>query len=305
VAELERAEKEQFLTQAKEQSGPRSVTDIRTAPAFEKAIYGQEYNNFWMARPTKPRKVWRRTSLVVDPPDGRIPPLTPEALKRLEAREQARRGRGEADSWEDRNTSERCITTAHAALDTVKQILQTPGYVVIYLDALNVHEARIVPLDGRPHVDQKVRGWMGDPRGHWEGNSLVVDTTNFYGKQDGGPVMPSRGPFAFLRYLGSGETMHFVERFTRVDDDTIEYRYTVEDPKLYLRPYTVLRPLTRDKNYLITESACHEGNYGMKNLLSAARAKEKEALYVAEEEARERQPLLEEMKRRTAEALKK
>jgi hypothetical protein len=303
VASSERGEAAEFAAREDEQSGPRSVEDIANAPGFEKKIYGQEYNNFWMARPDTIRKAWRRTSLVIEPPDGQIPPLTPQALQRLEAREQARRGRGEADSWEDRNTGERCITPASSLLTTVKQIVQAPDYVLIKLDALNVTVARMVPLDGRPHVHPSVRSWLGDPRGHWEGNTLVVDTTNFEGRQDGGPIMPSRRPY--LRYLGSGDTMHLVERFTRVSDQQIEYRYTIEDPMVYLTPYTVLRPLTRDDRYLMTESACHEGNYGMRNLLSAGRANEKEALFVAEEEARERRAQLDVMKKRTAAALKK
>lgn len=303
IAALERAERDQFVTAIEEQKGPRSVAEVRNAPAFEKGIVGEEYNNFWMARPDRPRKVWNRPSLVIDPPDGRIPPLTPEAVKRIEAREAARRGRGEADSWEDRNLSERCINPATSILNGAKQILQAPGYVAITLDALNVTSSRLIPLDGRPHVGKVIRSWFGDPRGHWEGNTLIVETTNFYPKQDGGPILPSRRPF--VQYLGSGETLRIVERFTRVSGDTIEYQYTVDDPSVYLKPYTVLRPLTRDDKYLATESACHEGNYGMKNLLTAGRANEAGALHAANEEARDRQPIVQEMKRRTAEALKK
>jgi hypothetical protein len=308
IAEVEHAEAAQFGSRLDEQSGPRSVNDIERAPAFEKKIYGQEYNNFWMARPDAPRKAWGRTSLVIDPPDGQIPPLTPEAVQRLEIREQARRGRGEADSWEDRNLGERCINAAPSLLNAgasplVRQIVQTPEHVLITLDALNVTVARMIPLRGSSHIPPSVRLWLGDPKGHWEGDTLVVETTNFYGKQDGGPIMPSRGPFGY--YLGSGETLRIIERFTRVSDEMIEYRYTVEDPSLYLRPYTVLRPLTRDDTFLMTESACHEGNYGMRNLLSAARTNETEALSVAAEEAGGRRPQLAAMKKRTADALKK
>jgi hypothetical protein len=242
--------------------------------------------------------------LVIDPPDGRIPPFTAEAIRRIEQREAARAARGEADTWEDRNVSERCLQTAFNRLGGgERQIRQTPGYVVIGVTALNLNEPIIVPLDGRPRPGDAVRTWLGTSRGRWEGTTLVVETTNINGKQDGGPIMASRTPYT--RFLGSGDTLRITERFTRVGADTIDYSYTVDDPKTYVRPYTVLRPLLKaDDDLLMTENACHEGNYGIVGQLSAARVDEQYALTAAHAEAAARQPQLQEMKRRTEEWMK-
>jgi hypothetical protein len=232
----------------------------------------------------------RGVSLVVDPPDGRIP-MTDAAVKRLVAREEARRGRGEADSWLDRNSWERCISrtlpTAMIpnAYNANYQILQTPDYVVILVEM--IHDARVIPLDGRPHAAQNIRMWMGDSRGRWEGNTLVVETTNFNDKLDGGPLQPSH--VIQTGYRGTGETLRLVERFTRVDATTIDYRFTVEDPKTFTRPYTVSIPMTKnDEQMGIHEYACHEGNYAMVNLLKAGRANEKGAIEAAERVRRQR-----------------
>jgi hypothetical protein len=284
-------------------------------PEHEKGIRGEEYNRFWID--TAPKKVapWWRTSLVIDPPDGRIPPLTPDAIARIEAREAARRSRGEADGWEDRNLSERCLLTAFvrfeasgAAALSVKQILQAPGYVAIIMSTLNSNDPLIVPLDGRPRPSERVRRWFGIPRGRWEGNTLVVETTHINGQQDGGAVMPSRLPYQMPGaggaggFLGPGDTLRIVERFTRVGPDTIEYGYTIEDPKTYVRPYTVLRPLTREPDdLLMPENGCHEGNYGIVGQLTAGRADEAYALKAAQAEATARQPRLLELKRRSDE----
>jgi hypothetical protein len=137
------------------------------------------------------------------------------------------------------------------------QILQTPGYVVIFIEM--IHDVRIIPLDGRPHLPGHIRQWMGDPRGHWEGNTLVVDTTNFSGKN----------PFR-----GSDGNLHLIERFTRIDPDTILYRFTVDDPTAFTKPWTGEAPMTKTPGPLY-EYACHEGNYAMTNILSGARAEEK------------------------------
>jgi hypothetical protein len=207
----------------------------------------------------------RRTSLLVDPPDGRVPALTPEAQKRAAARAEARRGRGPADSWEDRSLFERCITRGlpagmlPAGYNNNVQIFQSPGYAVILLEM--IHDARIVPLDGRPHLQQNIRQWLGDSRGRWEGDTLVVETTNFSDKTN---------------FRGSGANLHLVERFTRVDGGTIDYQFTASDPTTWARPWTVAFPLTKSDGP-IYEYACHEGNYGLAGILRGARSEERAA----------------------------
>ena len=207
-----------------------------------------------------------RTSLIVDPPDGRLPPLTPEAEKRRAARAAYLRAHP-ADSWEDRPLQERCITyhgvpPLPTGYNNTYQIFQTPGYVAI-LDE-NIHDVRGIPLDGRPHVGQNIRQWSGNSRGHWEGNTLVVETTNY------SPKMTHRFPVA-------GEALRAVERFTRVAADKIDYRFTIHDPTTYTRPWTVALPMTNLPDYVIFEYDCHEGNYGLAHALKGARAEEKAA----------------------------
>ena len=233
------------------------------------ADLGRAYNDAWYDSGTVVKK--RRTSLVIDPPDGRIPPFTPEAQKREDARAEERRKKGPepADSWEDRSLSERCITRGAPKLpggyNNNFQIVQTPDYVAILQEM--IHDIRIIPLDGRPHIDKNIPQWLGDSRGQWEGKTLVVDTRNF----------DERIVFnTFNCCRGAGVNLHVVERFTRVDANTIDYQYTVDDPTTYTRPFTVSIPMTKTEAP-IYEYACHEGNYGMKNLLSAARAQEKAA----------------------------
>jgi len=231
------------------------------------------YNDSWYDRGTKIVPT-RRTSLIIDPPDGRIPPLTPEAQKKDALRAEARSKRGPADSWEDRNLGERCLTRGVPKLPSGYNnnflIVQTPGYVAILQEM--IHEVRVIPLDGRPHIAKNIRQWLGDSRGHWEGNTLVVDTTNF------------RDEVRFTPYNccgGAGENLHLIERFTRVDANTIDYQYTVDDPARFTRSWTVAVPLTKAPGP-IYEYACHEGNYGMAGILAGARAEEKAA---AEKEA--------------------
>ena len=215
----------------------------------------------------------RRTSLIVDPADGRIPPQTPEGQQRIAARRAAARSHGPADSYEDRSLFERCLTRGvpegmlPGPYNNNMQLTQTPGYVLIFTEM--IHDARIIPLDGRPHVSPDIRRWMGDSRGHWEGNTLVVDTTNFTDKTS---------------FRGSGANLHLVERFTRIDADTLEYRFTVDDPTTWTRPWTVAFPMVKTDGP-IYEYACHEGNYGLVGILSGARAEER----LAEEVARKRQ----------------
>ena len=246
---------------------------------------GAEYNRYWND-PGRARRVWTRTSLVVDPPDGQLPPFTAALLEERARREAERARRGESDSWEDRSLWERCITKgavhysmgwAGAQQGEYKLILQTRDYVVILIELLN--ERRIIPLDGRPHLPPAIRHYMGDSRGRWEGDTLVVETTNM--RDTRGAVLPAHGGLRFLTdaYPGPETRFRLRERFTRIDAETREYAYTVDDPATFVRPYTVILPLTKDtRQTQVYESACHEGNYGMPNLLSAGRADEQAAL---------------------------
>jgi len=219
------------------------------------------YNDFWWDFGKKIVGT-KRTSLVVDPPDGRIPALTPEAEQRAAARREARERT--AVGPEDRGVGERCILgfnsgppMAPSAYNNNVQIFQTRDHVVILNEM--VHNARVIPLDGRPHIRQDIRQWVGDARGRWEGATLVVDTTNFLGE---------------TAFNNSSGNLHLVERFTRVGPDTLIYEFTVDDPTTWTRPWTAEIPMTKSED-LMYEYACHEGNYGMLNLLSAARAVEK------------------------------
>jgi len=197
---------------------------------------------------------------VIDPPDGRIPPLTPEAQKRLEVRRQA--AAQPAAGPEDRGIAERCIMGFNAGPPVVPggynqnlQIFQTPGYVVIVNEM--VHNARIVPLTDRPLPN--VRQWSGISRGRWEGRTLVIETKNFHHE---------------TAFRGSSPNLHLVERFTRADADTLVYEFTVQDPTTWTRPWTAQIPM-RKSDQPMYEYACHEGNYGMFGILEAARAVEK------------------------------
>ncbi len=229
------------------------------------------YNNAWWDRGTHVVKS-RRTSLIIDPPDGRIPPLTPEAKAKFDANH-AEFARHPADGPEDRPLTERCILFGGTGPPMLPepynnnyQIVQSPGYVTI-LSEMN-HEARIVPLDNRPHVDASVREWIGDSRGHWDGNTLVVETTNLKSS--------ARSRFGVAFDGMSDQNMRVTERFTRVDAETILYQATVSDPTVYTKPWTVEISMSRRSEPLY-EYACHEGNYGMFGILSGERAKEKAA----------------------------
>ncbi|HTG90044.1 MAG TPA: hypothetical protein VL914_07605 [Vicinamibacterales bacterium] len=221
------------------------------------ADLARAYNDFWWDRGTKVVST-RQTSLVVDPPDGRVPALTAEGQKR--ATERAARG---YDSWEDRSLWERCITRGLPMIpgpyNNNYQILQTPGYVVILHEM--IHDARIIPLDTQPHIGKNIRQWFGDSRGKWEGDTLVVDTTNFADKAS---------------YRGSTDGLHLIERFTRINAETVRYEFTIDDPTTFTKRWTTSIPMQHTDEQ-IYEYACHEGNYGMVNLLSGARAQEKAA----------------------------
>jgi hypothetical protein len=214
------------------------------------------YNQFWIAD----RDFDNRTSLITDPTDGKLPPLTPEAQKRRPSLQLDRTARG-ADGPEDRSLSERCITFGapriQAAYNSYFQIFQTRDYVTILMET--IHDARIIPLDGRPHIGQTIRQWLGDSVGHWEGDTLVVDTTNYSPKSD---------------FRGSHENLHVVERFTRVSPNRIDYAITVNDPTTWTKPWTAMIPLKLSHEE-IYEYACHEANEGMVGILAGARAEEK------------------------------
>ena len=262
-------------------------------------IAGAEYNAFWSADPTAPR-VSLRTSQIVEPADGQMPALTREALATWEAREEARRDRSQADDWEDRGLSERCITRnglpgemLGSSQQPLKEIVQTPGYVSIVMPYGYV---RIIPVgenEPRP-LGSSIRQWNGDSRGRWEGDTLVVETANF--KNTVNNVVPAHGgPFGgsghVHYYPGTGETFRLTERFTRIDDDTLEYRYTVDDPNVFVRPWSAVNYFTLDSWTLegnqdrLFEYACHEHNYGMINAIRAARADRQWALDEAAREA--------------------
>jgi hypothetical protein len=206
---------------------------------------------------------------VTDPPDGRVP-LKPEA-------EAARdRNLTNEDSYELMSPWDRCITRGPgrmfpAGYNNAYQILQTPGYVTIVHEM--IHEARIIPVDGRPHLDAGIRSWTGDSRGRWDGNTLVVETTNFNDKG----WIATNAASARIRGVPHSAALHLVERFTRTDADTIAYEVTIEDPNVYTRPWTVAIPLNRDPSYQMFEYACHEGNKAVEHVLSAARSAEKRA----------------------------
>jgi hypothetical protein len=205
-----------------------------------------------------------RTSLVIDPPDGRIPALTDEARRRAPPPQAGSPDR-RTDSYESRTLAERCITWGNdgppimpVGYNANLDILQGPGYVVVRTEM--IHSARIIPIDAaRPHIGQNIRKWNGDSRGHWEGNTLVVETTNFNDR---------------VRFRNATTSLRVVERFTRVDADTITYTFTVDDPATWTKPWTAEVPMMKTKGP-IYEYACHEGNYGLANILRAARVEEK------------------------------
>jgi len=212
-----------------------------------------------------------RTSLIVDPPDGRVPPYSEEGKRRLAAREaEAKKLGGRWDSAEANQLDDRCIIMAgpgppmmDTAYNANYQIVQTAGYVMILTEM--IHDVRIVPLDGRPAPDARVRQWMGVSRGRWDGDTLVVETTNFNGKN----------PFQ-----GSDENLKVIERFRRVADDSIEYRFTIDDPTMWARTWTAESAMKKTVGPIF-EHACHEGNFGLYNTLVGARLEEQRAAEAA------------------------
>ena len=250
----------------------RQNRDNRSAQARQD-IEGA-YNNFWWDWGSDVIGT-RRTSLIVDPPDGRIPPLTPEAQKRASgprprpATERVALG-AVVDNPEDLGLSERCIVGFSSgppilanAYNNNLQIVQTSGHVVIHTEM--IHEARIVPVDGRRRLPAHIWQWLGDSRGRWEGETFVIETSNFTDKSSFSGNLVGRN--------GSTATMSLVERFTRVADDTLLYEFTVSDPATWTRPWTVQLPMTRTSEQIF-EYACHEGNYSMPGMMKGARAME-------------------------------
>jgi len=228
------------------------------------ADLGRAYNEFWYDRGAHIVQT-RRTSLIIDPPDGKLPALTPEAQKRQTALAEYRR-QHPGDGPEDYSLANRCILWASGGPPMMPgpynnnyQIVQSPGNVTILVEM--IHDARIISTDSRPHLPSTVRQWMGDSRGHWQGDTLVVETSNFTNKT----------PFR-----GSSEKLSLVERFTRTDANTIMYEFTVTDPSSFTKPWTVQIPMKKSTEPVL-EYACHEGNYAMEGMLGGLRAEEKAA----------------------------
>jgi hypothetical protein len=200
----------------------------------------------------------RRSSLIVDPRNGRLPALTAAARARAAAEQAARAGRGPADSWEDRSLWDRCITVGLPAVmfptgyNNNVQILQAPGYVTVTHEMM--HDTRIIPLDRRPRLSPRIRHYMGDSRGRWEGDTLVIDVTNFHPNTN---------------YRGSRDTLHLIERYTRTAVDRLRYEVTIDDPSTFERPWTAVLDLAPQGD--MYEYACHEGNRGLENILRSAR----------------------------------
>lgn len=202
--------------------------------------------------------VSRRSSLIIDPPNGRLPALTAEARARTRAEQAARAGRGPSDSWTDRSLWDRCITVGLPAVmfptgyNNNVSIFQGPGYVTITHEMM--HDTRVIPLDGRPHLAPVFKHYLGDSRARWDGTSLVIDVTNFHPDTE---------------YRGSRETLHLIERYTRVAAGAMRYEVTIDDPRTYEQPWTAVLDLAPQQP--IYEYACHEGNRGLENILRAAR----------------------------------
>ena len=270
-----RAEQE-FLTAEEAASLERAAVDRNTDLANRAALRtetttsvdrGEEgapgfYNNFWLDGGTRTVGT-RRTSLIVDPPNGRMPAVTESSRERGRARREVQRGHA-SDSFVNRSAFDRCILGFNAGppitpggYNQNMQLFQTPDHVVLVTEM--VHTARVVPLDGRPVLTDGIRQWSGDARGHWEGDTLVVETSNFNDQR---------------RWRGSTPNMKLVERFTRIDADTLEYEFTVTDPETWTSPWTAQIPM-RLNDLTLFEYACHEGNHSMVGILAGARAQER------------------------------
>jgi hypothetical protein len=266
------------LERPKQFEGKEFLTKAEAAEFEKQAVYeangdrrdgsadadvGRAYNEFWRDRGNVVSTM--RSSLIFDPPDGKVPLLLPEAQKRNADIAAARRKLGgPLDGPEGRSLQERCLLTPQAGppmlpanYNSNYQIVQTANYVAILVEM--IHDARIIPLDGSPHVPKNVRSLMGDSRGHWEGKTLVVETTNFSDKTS---------------FRGASENLRVIERFTRTDENTLLYQFTIEDPTTWAKPWSGEIPMKKVTAPLY-EYACHEGNYGIAGVLSGARAEDK------------------------------
>jgi hypothetical protein len=260
LADLQKRERERLARNETEGLPPANHSGVEGAAA-EDVHY--DFAQFGLDR-SQAQLVWnRRTSIIVGP-EGTMPPLTLEARKRNAERAAKARGH-ELDGPENRPLGARCIARPNvgppllpAGYNSNLQIVQGAGYVTI--EAEMIHDARVIPTDGRPHLSKSLHQWMGDSRGHWEGDTLVIDTTNF----------TDLNPFP------GAQSLHVIERLTRVDDDTIRYQFTVEDPGMWTKPWSGELPITRIKGELY-EYACNEGNYGLENTLRGARVAEEQA----------------------------
>jgi hypothetical protein len=263
------------LNRAEKQAHELGNGDRRDGAGTD-ADVNRDANEFWFER--RATILTKRTSLIIDPPDGKLPAVTEEASRRRTAREGYLREHP-ADSWEDRRLNERCLMYLQSGPPIIPaptefllgfpfhfQIVQTPDYVAIRHEELSL---RIIPLDGRSHVPERISQWLGDSRGHWDGETLVVETTNFRDKR------PYNAAGMFTT-----QQMRLVERFTRVDADTMDYQFTIDDPTTWTKPWTAAVPIVMSKGKLF-EFACHEGNYALPNVLSGARAQEKAAAETA------------------------
>lgn len=268
--------KEFYTPQEAAERAKREATreSTQTTPGTTEDVH-YDFSQFGLDRSQSPLSHSLRTSLIYDPPDGKIPPMT-EAGKRLAAQrdESAKRLGGRWDSAQSNQLDDRCIIMRgpgppmmDAAYNSNYQIVQAPGYVMILTEM--IHDVRIIPLESRSQPSPNIRQWIGLSNGHWENNTLVIETTNFNGKN----------PFS-----GSSENLKVIERFTRISDDVIQYTFTIDDKSVWARPWSGELPLTKTKGPIF-EHACHEGNYGLYNTLLGARLEEKRA---AEEAAKKK-----------------
>jgi hypothetical protein len=252
-------------------------TEVAEAVSFDNISEGNvgAYNEFWVERGA----LITQTSLIIDPPTGKLPPMTEAAQRKTQ--QFIQRWVAPPESWEDMNLYDRCITRGlpgamipgfynHNYL-----ILQTPEYVVLQVEM--IHDTRIIPLAGRQQAPSGIPEWMGQSQGRWEGDTLVVETTDFAGKAE-----QRVGIANFFLTFSGGPNSRLVERFTRLDDGTLDYRFTVTDPTVDTREWTAAIPMQPYEEPLY-EYACHEGNYAMPNILAGARADEAKA---AEEQSR-------------------
>ena len=264
-----------------EEAAALETASIRVDRAPEPGNVGS-YNRFWVDQVAEVVD-GRRTSLIMDPPDGRLPPLVSGAFRQVGSyredlpSERPIRYRGggiRPDGPEDRGLAERCILGFNAGPPPIPggynqniQVFQTSDYVVLFHEM--VHDARVVALDGRPHLPDDIRQWMGDSRGYWDGDTLVIESTNFTDKVLSFNDSNTSG-------MGTGVTLHLTERLRRVDAGTLEYEFTVNDPATFTRPFTGMIPMKKNSQPVF-EYACHEGNYGLRDILAGTRMEERSA----------------------------